>query len=180
MKLSVRMIPILLFVFTVLVGISYGEEDSATVRSATDNVILVSVAFLAAALGVGVSGLEEGYYGRSEYRIYVKKDFGNKIYCGETPVYIYARVVEITPEKFDRRRLDLTRQIEIYSDEEFFDIGPTLISGTYAEASIRAVSRGKDIKGRRGVITVQYRGKSGIYRSNLEFIVDEKRERKKT
>lgn len=175
MKSSSRKIAVLLVFGMILSSVVYAQNELIIGGNIFKLVILSTAAVLSAVIGAGASGIEEGYRGRSVYRILLKKDFGDKLYPGNNVSHIYARIVEITPEKIERRRLDLTRQIEIYSDESFIEVGPTLIAGTYAEASIKVLEGYDNL--RTGTIAVVYRGSKGIYKNNIEFKIDKPRKR---
>jgi hypothetical protein len=84
----------------------------------------------AAAAGAGAAGSANGGASKenqkqgSSYKMYVRKDFGNKIRRGAKHVFVYARMAEVKDDGAEVERPDLTEQIEIFSPDAFMEVGP--------------------------------------------------------
>ncbi len=153
-----------------------GGETSVPVATA----IVIGLAGVAAAVTgssvVGTSGASgasdensESDSEKSTYKMIVYKEFGNKIKYDDSPVFVYARMVETNYEGVDIERLDLTEQIEIFSDDSFMEIGSATISGDYMGASVRAYSSGESDNPKEGIISFQFSGEGGVFQNNVKF-----------
>ncbi|MGM0379817.1 MAG: hypothetical protein ACQEQE_08745 [Bacillota bacterium] len=104
----------------------------------------------------------------SSYKMVIYKEFGNKIKINNSPVYIYARIVEVTKDGKEIQRNDLTEEIEIFSKQSFFEIGTTKMSGDYLGASVEVNTEKKNIL-EEGIISFRYLGKGGSFQNNVKF-----------
>ncbi len=160
-------------------------ETAATVPSA----IAVGLAGVAAAVaGVGASaaagvtasasgasgsssegGSEDNAETESTYKMYIYKDFGDKIRYGDNPVFVYARMAEVTAKGEEIERPDLTGQIEIFSQSGVLEVGASTMAGSYMGASVSAYAGGQPGAPTEGVISFKFNGKGGIFQNNVKF-----------
>jgi hypothetical protein len=148
-----------------------GETD-ATVPLALI-VVLAGVVAAAAAAGAG-SGSSEGSSeesGGSTYKLKFYKEFGNKIKYNDTPVFVYARIMEVNKEGVEIERPDLTQHIEILSEDSFLEIGPNTVAGAYMGASVAAASTTENTTQmpKEGTISVRFNGEGGTFQNNIKF-----------
>ncbi|MDD2361511.1 MAG: hypothetical protein PHH84_00930, partial [Oscillospiraceae bacterium] len=121
-----------------------------------------------AAGGSGESGDEEEREKKS-YKMVLYKEFGDKIkYNGET-VFVYAKMMEVSPDGTELDRLDLTQRIEIFSDDRFLDISPPVLSGEYMGASVSATANQTQGMPSEGVISFRFNGEGGVFQNNVKF-----------
>lgn len=130
-----------------------------------------------AAGGVG-AGLEEGGEGEevgSSYKMYLQKDFGNKIRRGGQHVFLYARMAEIKSDGSEVLRADLTAKIEIFSPDAHMEVGPATLSGDYMGVAVK--SSYQELGGpEEGVVSFKFTGEGGSFQNNVSFkLVDEAR-----
>jgi hypothetical protein len=105
---------------------------------------------------------------KSTYTLYIKKDFGGKIKRGGTHEFVYARIVEVKKDGININRDDLTSQIEIFSNDNYIQVGPPTISGDYMGASIKAdyfESKGPE----EGSVSFRFTGEGGTLQNNVHF-----------
>lgn len=141
----------------------YGVEVDAKLLI---DIVLILVSSI---IGVASYGVEKGYYGKCRYIFKMKKDFEDTLYFDKEPVYIYAQIIELGPDKIERRRPDLTREIEIYSEDRFVEVGSAFINGYYIEAPI-SLESSKKIQGMEKTnIYISYKGKGGVFKNKIEF-----------
>jgi hypothetical protein len=103
----------------------------------------------------------------STFKMYVNKDFGDTLIKGEEPKYVYARIVEITPEKWEKERLDLTKKIEVFSRDNSLivtDVGVT--SNGYKAAMVEVPEESNQSQ---GLVSFKFVGPSGTYVRNVIF-----------
>ncbi|MCF8010079.1 MAG: hypothetical protein K9L17_02785 [Clostridiales bacterium] len=106
---------------------------------------------------------------KSTYKMIIYKEFGDKIKYDDKPVFVYARMVETDAEGVDIKRLDLTGQIEIFSEDSFMEIGPSAISGDYMGASVQVFTSGEAAMPSEGIISFSFSGEGGTFRNNVKF-----------
>ncbi|MGE5421776.1 MAG: hypothetical protein ACM3QW_00800 [Ignavibacteriales bacterium] len=119
--------------------------------------------------GSGEGSSEEG--GGSTYKLKFYKEFGNKIKYNDTPVFVYARMVEVNKEGAEIERPDLTQHIEIFSEASFLEIGPNTLAGAYMGASVAAQSATENTAQmpKEGTISVRFIGAGGTFQNNIKF-----------
>lgn len=108
---------------------------------------------------------------RSTYQMRIRKDFGNKIKIGASPVTVYAKMVEITESGQVVERPDMTSGISIRSGAS-----PIVVEGNkqveqYAGALVSA-ERVKDrdtTSEQTGVVVFAYTGESGVFENRVKF-----------
>lgn len=124
---------------------------------------------ISAIIGASAYGVEKGHYGKSRYVFKFKKNFEDRIIKKSKKLYLYLEVVELTPDGLERRRPDLTRKVEVYSEDSAIELGHTLMNGYYAETSVelRDDLIGENAKSTN--IVVSYRGKEGVFKNKIEF-----------
>ena len=102
---------------------------------------------------------------KSRYKMYVYKDFGDVIRKDGKPVRVGARIAEIT-EDGEKTRNDLTRNIEVYSENDSLDVRDTGMSGKYKYASVTADPESLKTE---GTVSFRYVGEGGEFIRNVIF-----------
>lgn len=150
--------------------LSLGEvKDLLGEYGALRLVILSAMVLLSSIIGTSAYGVEKGYYGKSRFIFKLKKNFEDVILEGKKNLYLYVEVVEITPDGIERRRPDLTRNVEVYSEDDAIELGYTLMNGYYAETSIGLRGGWVEENARHTNVIVSYRGKEGVFKNIIEF-----------
>lgn len=146
-------------------------ENSSSVPLAIVIALVTSV--LAAVAGVAGGSLSDNQKDEnnnsSTYKMAIYKEFGDKIKYNDDPVFIYARMLEVNSEGLEMERPDLTSQIEIFSKEDVFDIGPNSFAGSYMEASVYAGKEESTSNNAFGVISFRFKGEGGVFQNNVKF-----------
>ncbi len=116
-------------------------EDRGETPVSVPAAFVIGLAGAAAAAGGAAGGTGDHNRGDSSaiYRMVLCKEFGNSIRLDGEQVFVYARMVQITEEGEEIPRPDLTRHIEIFSDDSCLEVGPATIYGQYMGASVRGV-----------------------------------------
>ncbi len=140
-------------------------------------VIAVGVIALAGvALGIKGKGnknknskkLEDSKEEQSSYKLYVSKDFGNKLKRGGAHEFVYARMVEVKRGGIEINRDDLTARIEIFSPDNYIEVGTPVASGDYMGASVKAdyfETGGPE----DGTVSFRFIGEGGTFQNNVKF-----------
>lgn len=135
---------------------------------------LLAAAAGAAAGGAGAAAGGGGGDGRngeeagSSYKMYLQKDFGNRIRRGGKHVFLYARMAELKSDGSEVMRPDLTSEIEIFSPDAHISVGPATLSGDYMAASVQADYF--DVGGpEKGVVSFKFTGEGGVFQNNVTF-----------
>ncbi len=145
--------------------------------------VAAAVAGVGAAGAAGVAGAASGASGgssdggsseeeteaESTYKMYIYKDFSDKIRYGDNPVFVYARMAEVTAKGEELERPDLTGQIEIFSQSGVLEIGAATMAGSYMGASVSAYIANQTNAPTEGVISFKFNGKGGIFQNNVKF-----------
>lgn len=140
-------------------------------------VVVAAVGALAAAAGAGAAGGAAGSKrageesGGSTYKMCIYKDFGNKIKYNGNPVFVNARMVEVTPEGVEIDRPDLTQKIEIFSYADFLSISPAVLNGSYMSSSVEANAQNPSSMPKEAVISFKFTGEAGTFQNNIKFMM---------
>lgn len=148
-------------------------------------VSLVSVVGAVAALG-GVAGASAGTAGgdgtdgqakeneeeeeKSTYKMYVYKEFGNKIEFDKPAVTVYARMAEIK-NGVEIERSDLTQRIDIYSKTACLKVSGQTAAGNYLGALVCAEGNVGVENPKEGVISFRFSGEGGSFQNNMRFML---------
>ncbi|MDD4297410.1 MAG: hypothetical protein PHC69_10735 [Ruminiclostridium sp.] len=135
--------------------------------------ILTAGAAIAAAGSNGGKDEENDEKKSSKYRMYIRKDFGDKIRYDTPPVLIYARMGEIKEDGTEVDRPDLTNNIEIFTQDNHMKVEDCKMVGNYMGALICAESTGGE-KPEKGVISFRFIGEGGSFQNNVTFNLVEK------
>ena len=155
------------------------EADSEAGESGTSvaPIIIVGALGLAgAALGIKAMGnknkkskkSEDKKEEQSSYKMYVSKDFGDKLKKGGAHEFVYARMVEVKKDGVEVKRDDLTARIEIFSPDTYMQVGNPTISGDYMGASVKAdyfETGGPE----EGTVSFKFTGEGGVFQNNVKF-----------
>ncbi len=117
--------------------------------------------------GSDTEGSEES--GESTYKMVLYKEFGDAIRYNEQPVFIYARMVEVTPDGEEIDRIDLTNKIRIFSKDSDIKVGQTTISSDSVVASLEAEASTLAEAPSTGIVSFEFQGAGGLFRNNVEF-----------
>ncbi len=103
----------------------------------------------------------------SRYKMYVNKDFGNSLKKGEEPRAVYARIVEITSEGFERERDDLSRRIEVSSGDNVLKVEDGGFTENGYKVAWVSVPDGNEMS--EGSVTFSFKGEGGVYTRHVVF-----------
>jgi hypothetical protein len=157
---------------------SFAGETSTAVPAAIVIGLAGAAAAAAGAAAAGASGTTGGEEGGSSYKMVIYKDFGDKIRIGDEPVFVKARMVEVTARSAEVERPDLTEKIEILSPDNILTVGQAVMTGGYMQSSIKipktaAYSRAVIGKGgarpTEGTVSFRFTGEGGIFQNNVHF-----------
>ncbi len=131
---------------------------------------IAAVAGAAIASSGPVSGDSQNESG-STYRMAINKDFGDKIKWNSSPVFVYARMIEITPEGAEVDRPDLSQGISIFSTDPLLEVRTAGLSGSYMAASAAPGSAATAQTSSSAVISFMFTGAGGTFQNNVSFNV---------
>lgn len=159
---------------TVVVDSDAQETPGETGVSVPAAVVVGVLGAAAAAAGAGAAaggaGQDEGESKkRSSYRMYLRKDFGDKIRYDKQPVTVYARMEEITETGAQVDRPDLTGRIQIFSGGDPIKVDGCAMAGNYMGALICAQSAPGRQKPEVGVVSFLFTGEGGTFQNNVTF-----------
>lgn len=147
-------------------------ETGVTIPEAVIIAILAtSAAAAAVAAGSGGSGndsSEEKKENTSTYRMLLRKDFGDAIRIGAAPVTVYARIVEISANKEEIDRPDLTAMINI-TGKRFLQVDDCRLVDNYMGALVYAADKDNTAKPDTGEIAIRFSGNQGSFTNNVTF-----------
>lgn len=107
---------------------------------------------------------------KSTYKMYVYKEFGNKIEFDKPAVTVYARMAEIkNGAEIDRS--DLTQRIDIYSKTSCLKVSGQTAAGNYIGALVCAEGTVGVDNPKEGVISFRFSGEGGTFQNNMRFIL---------
>jgi len=107
----------------------------------------------------------------SRYRMYVYKNFGNAIRKDGKPVTVGARIAEIDENNKEIPRNDLTKHIQVFSEDDTLNVKDGGMSGRYRNALATAE---KNSELHEGTVSFRYTGEGGTFTKNVVFrLVDE-------
>ncbi len=160
-------------------GVVIVDTDADAAAGETDvsvpAAIVIGMAGLAAA-AAGAAGASGSRPGRddgddtgSSYKMVLNKDFGDKLKYNDDPVYVYARMAEVSSSGEEIPRPDLTAAIEIFSDSRFLEVGSSNMVGDYMNALVRAVGDDSANLPDTGVVSFRFTGEGGVFQNNVTF-----------
>ena len=157
---------------------SQGHEDGGTTIPAI--IILGTLGTAGAAAAAGAAGAGAGSGSEkpdgseekklSTFKMYVNKDFGNKLKKGDEPKAVYARIVERKPSGEEVDRTDLTEQIRVFSSDGSLvvtDGGMSANGYRCAMASVPDVDEPEP----EGKVSFFFEGEGGTFTQNVIFNV---------
>ncbi|MBQ7172140.1 MAG: hypothetical protein IJR89_07680, partial [Clostridia bacterium] len=146
-------------------GTTAGEDAGTTIPAIIILGTLGAAAALAGAAG-GESG-EDDKKKRSQFRMYISKNFGAALKKGAPPQEVYARIAEITPEGREIPRPDLTEEIRVYSSDDSLIVK----DGGTANGYRRAVVSVYDTEDQppEGKVSFFFEGEGGTFTQNVIF-----------
>lgn len=173
-----------------ILGVQAGSGNVQEVNTAADKksgeksfpiipvIIVGAIALAGAALGISAKGNKnkktmqsdnkKEEQQQSSYKMYVRKDFGDKIKRGGKHVFVYARMVEINKDHIEIKRDDLTSQINIFSKDTYMQVVNPVVSGDYMAASVKAdyyETGGPE----EGTVSFKFVGEGGVFQNNVKF-----------
>ncbi|MBP5604088.1 MAG: hypothetical protein J6X60_00890, partial [Ruminiclostridium sp.] len=92
----------------------------------------------AAALGAAGSTVSNREKRRSTFRLAINKNFGDTIMMNSSPEYVFARIIEHTPEGQDIPLDDLSQNITIFAGSEGIKVEPAGMNSGYQSAKVSA------------------------------------------
>ncbi|MEA4831046.1 MAG: hypothetical protein VB118_00340 [Oscillospiraceae bacterium] len=153
-----------------------GIAGTAPGETSTPVPAAIVVGILGAAAAIGAAGAAaEGGSGEasnrngknSSYKMYIRKDFGNRIAYGKPPVIVYARMAEVKETGEETDRPDLSAQIAITSGGPPIEIEGTSLAGNYMGALVFA--EGSSSKTDIGTVVFRFTGEGGSFTNNVRF-----------
>lgn len=116
----------------------------------------------------------------STYKMVLYKDFGDRIRMGDPPVFVQARMVEVTAQGVETERPDLTGQIEIFSPDNILNVSAPALTGNAMQASAQLPKQAADSRAAiskaparpaDAVISFRFTGEGGVFQNNVRFKV---------
>ncbi len=163
-------------------------ETAGETSSPVATAIVLGVAGLAAAAvgtAAGAAGASAGgsdTEGKEEqgttYKMVLYKDFGDRIRMGDPPVFVQARMVEVTARGVETERPDLAEQIEIFSADNILNVSAPALTGNTMQASAqlpkqaansRAAISTSPVRPADAVISFRFTGEGGVFQNNVGF-----------
>lgn len=143
-----------------------GEEGYGVPLAVITGIAAAGAAAAGAGLGGGSSeNGNDNNNRRSTYRMYVRKDFGNKIRADTPEQTVYARMAEITEDGEEVYRPDLSSAI-VFSSAGGITVGSQSFTGDYMGALISAEKENID---KQGTLRITFTGEGGTFENNLIF-----------
>lgn len=141
-----------------------GEDGGTTIPSI---IILGTLGAGAALAGAAGQGGEDDKKKRSQFKMYINKNFGSSLKKGEPPQDVFARIAEITPDGREIPRPDLTEQIRVYSSDDSLIVK----DGGMANGYRRAVVSVYDTEDQppEGKVSFFFEGEGGTFTQNVIF-----------
>ncbi len=139
----------------------------SAVATGAASVVGVAAGTASSVSGTDSEGSEES--GKSTYKMVLYKEFGDAIRYNEQPVFIYARMVEVTPEGEEIDRMDLTNKISIFSKDSHIKVGQTTMSTDSVAASLEAETSTLAEAPNTGIVSFEFQGAGGSFRNNVKF-----------
>ncbi|KUO60018.1 MAG: hypothetical protein APF84_13350 [Gracilibacter sp. BRH_c7a] len=133
-----------------------------------------SAAGTGAAAGSSLVGSESGGENSedengSTYKMYIRKDFGNKIRYDKPAVTVYARMGEVKSDGTEIDRPDLTEQMEIFSGTGVLKVSSQTMAGNYMGALVEAETVKRAQNPTEGIISFKFTGEGGYFQNNVTF-----------
>jgi hypothetical protein len=117
----------------------------------------------------------ETYKGsRSNFKMYINKSFGDILSPGNELESVSAHIVEITETGLEIERLDLTRQINIFSNNKFLVIDSFTIINSSMCALIEVQPAADMNLASVGTIYFHYQGDAGSMKRYIRFHISGK------
>ena len=158
-------------------GIKYKGNGSATIF-ADDNPgeigVAIPAAIIVSSLGAGAAAagaVLAGSSGKndsptSSFAMCVNKNFENTIELGQTPVPVFAHIVEYPPGGGMRPRPDLTQSIRTFSGDGKLIVQDGGITNGYRKA---LVSADANFTEDNGMVSFRFEGRGGMFTENIIF-----------
>ncbi|MBR5087895.1 MAG: hypothetical protein IK093_00550, partial [Ruminiclostridium sp.] len=134
-------------------------------------VIFVSTAGAAAAAGAaGASGkIKKDNKKKSTFRLAINKQFGDTIRMQGKPEFVYARIIEVTPEGHEFTREDLSEKIRIYAGSAGINVEETGMIGGYKSARVFA-PKSDEVE---CIVSFRFEYEGNSYTNNVRFWLEE-------
>ena len=158
-------------------GIKYKGNGSATIF-ADDNPgelgVAIPAAIIVASLGAGAAAAGAVLAGSSgnnnsptsSFAMCVNKNFENTIELGQTPVPVFAHIIEYPPGGGMRPRPDLTQSIRTFSGDGKLIVQDGGITNGYRKALVSADANSTEDN---GMVSFRFDGKGGMFTENIIF-----------
>lgn len=156
--------------------ITKASQEKGETETSVPALIVLGVAGLAAAVagaagaaGAGANSRQSDEKQISSYKMYIRKEFKNKIRYDKPAVTVYARMAEITPTGEEIDRTDLTQQISITSNDAHMVVGQAVSAGNYVGATVEAQSKKGQENPAKGTVSFKFTGEGGSFQNEVEF-----------
>ncbi|NCC87163.1 MAG: hypothetical protein EOM05_04770 [Clostridia bacterium] len=145
-----------------------GEDSISIPEAAAIAIIGIGVAVAGAGAGSNNGGDNENSRKKSQYKMCLRKDFGDAIRIGASPVPIYARIIEISPEGEEIDRPDLSQTLTITS-KDYLEVDSCQMSGNYMGAMVYAPDKAGEQKPENSSVSIKFAGNEGSFTNNVSF-----------
>lgn len=115
-------------------------------------------------------GAKEDDEEKSTYKMYVNKEFGNKIEFDKPAVTVYARMAEVK-NGVEIDRSDMTQRIDIFSRTGCLKVSGQTTTGNYMGALVCAESIVGADNPKEGVVSFRFTGEGGTFQNNMRFML---------
>ncbi len=140
-------------------------EDGGTEIPAI--IILGTLGAGAALAGAAGQGGEDDKKKRSQFKMYINKNFGSSLKKGAPPQDVFARIAEITPDGREIPRADLTEQIRVYSSDDSLIVKDGGMENGYRRAVVSVYDNEEQPP--EGKVSFYFEGEGGSFTQNVIF-----------
>ena len=110
---------------------------------------------------------EEEKKEKSQFKMYINKDFGDSLTKGEEPKYVYARIMEVAPQKWEKERDDLTSKIVAFSGDGVLKVTDCGMTSNGYKAAMVEVPEDNTME--QGEVSFKFVGEGGTYIRHVVF-----------
>ena len=146
-----------------------GFNETSTEIPAAIFISVTGGAVAAGAAGAAEDKKKKKEKPKSTYRLAINKNFGNTIRMQGSPVYVYARIIEVTPEGHEMTRADLSEKIQIYAGSAGINVEDAGMADGYRAAKAFA-PRSEESE---CIIAFRFNYEGNSYTNNVRFFLEE-------
>ncbi len=155
---------------------SVGEIATIIIATIILGVLGAGAATVGAAAAVATEEKSNNEEEKNKYKMVVYKNFGDKIKVGDNPGTVEARMIEISKQG-EHERVDLTKQIEIFSKDNVINVSSPSLKGNAMTAFVNVPNKPANSRARisnlpeekEGILSFRFVGEGGEFQNNIRF-----------